>query len=78
MITEARERSTEMVAEAQQKRAEVFQALAYERSLLQKEIEELQTFGRDQRAHLTSYLEDQMIELRQIGIDKTNADETNA
>ena len=78
MITEARERSTEMVAEAQQKRAEVFQALAYERSLLQKEIEELQTFGRDQRAHLKSYFEDQLIELGQTGTDKTNAHETNA
>ena len=78
MITEARKRSTEMVAEAEQKRAEVFQALAYERSLLQKEIEELQTFGRDQRAHLKSYLEDQLIELGQIGTDETNADETNA
>jgi len=71
MITEARELSTGMIAKAQQKRAEVFQALDHERSLLQKEIEELRTFQRDHRTHLKSYLEGQLIELEQTGAAET-------
>ena len=46
MITEARERSTGMVVEARQERAEVLQGLGGERSVLQKEIEELRTIER--------------------------------
>jgi hypothetical protein len=60
-----------LVAEAQQKRAEVLQELGSERSVLQKEIEELRTFERDHRAHLKSYLEGQLIELGQTGTDET-------
>jgi len=71
VITEARTRSTGMVAEAQQKRAEVLQGLDRERSLLQKEIEELRTFERDHRARLKSYLEGQLIELEQTGPAET-------
>jgi len=41
----------------------MFQALGHERSLLQEKIEELKTFERDQRAHLQSYLEGQLIKL---------------
>ena len=73
IITEARERSTGMVTEAQQKRAEVFQTLGHERGLLQKKIEELRNFERDQRAHLQSYLEGQLIKL-----DQTEAAQTEA
>ena len=71
MITEARELSTGMIAKAQQKRAEVFQALGSERSLLQKEIDDLRTFERDHRARMKSYLEGQLIELEQTGAAET-------
>ena len=67
MITEARERSAGMIAQAQQTRAEVFQALSHDRGLLQKEIDELGTLQRNQRAHLKSYLEGQLIQLEQTG-----------
>ena len=63
MITEARERATGMVAEAQEKRAEVLQGLGRERNLLQKKVDELRTFERDYRARLKSYLEGQLHEL---------------
>lgn len=66
-ITEARERSTRMVAEAQAERAEVLDRLSSERSVLQKEIEELRTFERDGRALLRSHLEGQLVELDQKG-----------
>jgi len=61
-----------LVVEAQQKRAEVLQRLGSERSVLQKEIEELRTCERDHRARLKSYLEDQLIKLEQTGADKTS------
>ena len=70
MITEARERSTGMVAEAQQKKTAVLQALGRERDLLQKKIDELRTFERDYRARLKSYLEGQLKELDQTGVDQ--------
>jgi DivIVA domain-containing protein len=71
LITEARESSTGMVADAQQKRAEVLQALGRERSLLQKNVEELETFERDYRDSLKSYLEGQLVELDHTGADET-------
>ena len=52
-------------------RSELLQELGSERSLLQKEIEELRTFERSHRAHLKSYLEGQLIELEQIGGPET-------
>src|SRR5674476_1107248 len=64
--------TTPLIAEAQQKRAEVLQELGSERSLLQKEIEELRTFERDHRMRLKSYLEGQLIELEQTGADQTD------
>ena len=78
IITEARERSTGMVTEAQQKRAEVFQTLGHERGLLQKKIEELRNFERDQRAHLQSYLEGQLIKLDQTEAAQTEAARSDA
>ena len=60
-----------LVADAQQKRAEVLQGLSSERSVLQKEIEELRTFERNRRALLKSYLEGKLIELEQTGADET-------
>jgi hypothetical protein len=72
MITEARERSTGMVAEAQQRRTEVLQRLGRERSLLEKEIEELQTSERDHHARQKAYLEGQLIALEQTDTDQTS------
>jgi hypothetical protein len=57
MITEARERSAGMVIEARQERAEVLQGLGGERSVLQKEIEELRTIKGHNHARQKSYLE---------------------
>jgi hypothetical protein len=65
LLTEARERSTGMVVQAQQKSAEVLQGLGRERNLLRKEIEELRIFERDHRAPLKSFIEGQLIELEQ-------------
>jgi hypothetical protein len=55
-----------MVAEAQQKRAELLQALGEERSSLQKKIDEMKTFERDYRVRLKSHLEGQLLQLEQI------------
>ena len=60
-----------LVADAQQKRAEVLQELGSERSVLQKQIDELRTFQRDDRAQLKSYFEDRLVELEQNGADET-------
>jgi len=60
-----------LVAEAQQKKAEVLAGLGSERGVLQKEIEQLRTFEREYRARLKSYLEGQLIELEQAGADET-------
>ena len=75
MITEARERSTGMVAEAQQKKATVLQTLGSERDVLQKKIDQLRTFERDYRGRLKSYLEGQLHELGQTGADKAASEE---
>lgn len=69
MIIGARERSTEMVAEARQQRDAMLHDLGSERGLLQKKIEDLQTFERGHRAHLKSYLEGQLTELEQSGAE---------
>lgn len=60
-----------LVADAQQRRAEVFQELGSERSLLQKQIDELRTFERNDRAHLNAYLQGRLLELEQNGADET-------
>ena len=60
-----------LIVEAQQKRAEVLQELGSERSLLQKEIEEMRTSERDHHARQKSYLEGQLIKLEQTGTDET-------
>ena len=71
MINEARERSTGMVVAAQEKSAEVLQELSSERSVLQKETEEIRASERDHQARQKSYLEDQLIKLGQTGTDET-------
>ena len=71
IIGEARERSTGMVVVAQEKRAEVLQGLSSERSVLQKELEELHASERDHLARQKAYLEGQLIKLEQSGTDET-------
>jgi hypothetical protein len=60
-----------LVADAQQKRADVLHGLSSERGALQKEIDELQAFARTHRAQLKSYMEGQLIELEQTGSDES-------
>ena len=70
IISEARERSTGMVAAARQKRTEAFQKLDGERGVLQKELEELRASNREFRAHLKSYFEGQLIQLEKNDANK--------
>ena len=77
MITAARERSTEMVAEARQQRDAMLHDLGSERDLLQKKIEDLQTFERGHRALMKSYLQEQLVELENGGADQTGSDAGN-
>ena len=69
MLTEARERSTGMVHEAQQKKAQILEQLNRERGLLEKKIEELRGFERDYRARLKSYIESQLEQLNHTGVE---------
>ena len=69
MITEARERSTGMVAEAQQKKAAILEDLGRERGLLERKIEELRGFERDYRSRLHTYIQGQLAELKNAGVD---------
>jgi len=69
MITEAREQSTGMVAEAQRSRAQLLDGLDRERDLLERKIDELRTFERDYRARLKAHLESQLLELEQTGLE---------
>src|ERR1035437_8592540 len=73
LITEARERSTGMVIEARQERAEGLQGRGGERSVLQKEIEELRTIKRHNHARQKSYLEGRLIKLEQTGADEAGS-----
>ena len=72
IIGEARERSTGMVVVAQEKRAEVLQGLSSERSVLQKELEELHVSERDHLARQKAYVKGQLAELEQTDIDETS------
>jgi hypothetical protein len=67
MLTEARERSTGMVAEAQQKKASILEDLGRERTLLERKIEELRGFERDYRSRLHAYIQGQLTELKKTG-----------
>jgi hypothetical protein len=78
MITEARERSTGMVHEAQQTKAQILEELGRERSLLERKIDELRTFERDYRARLKSYIEEQLADLDNTGFEPADQGEANA
>ena len=69
MITEARERATGMVAEAQQKKAAVLEELEGQRSLIERKIDELRGFERNYRSHLREYFESKLGELANTGGD---------
>lgn len=69
MLTEARERSTGMVAEAQQKKASILEELGRERGLLERKIDELRGFERDYRARLHEYIQAQLADLKDVGGD---------
>ena len=75
MLTEARERSTGMVAEAQQKKASILEELGRERGLLERKIEELSGFERDYRSRLHTYIQGQLAELKNTGVDGDAASE---
>jgi len=74
MLTEARERSTGMVAEAQQKKASILEELGRERTLLERKIEELRGFERDYRSRLHTYIQGQLADLKNIGTDAKDGD----
>ena len=58
-----------MLAEAQQKKAQILEELGREQGLLEKKIEELRGFERDYRARLKSYIEGQLQQLDHTGGD---------
>ncbi|MDN5791309.1 MAG: DivIVA domain-containing protein [Micrococcales bacterium] len=63
MLTEAKERSTGMVAEAEQQKASVLEGLGKQKSLIERQIQELRGFERDYRSNLKSYLQSQLATL---------------
>ncbi len=73
MLTEARERSTGMVAEAQQKKASILEELGRERNLLERKIESLRSFERDYRARLHDYIQGQLADLKNVAADDDEA-----
>ena len=58
-----------MVAEAQQKKASILEELGRERGLLERKIEELRGFERDYRSRLHSYIQGQLAELKNTGVE---------
>ena len=69
MITEARERSTGMVHEAQQRKQQILEELAAERTQLEQKIDELRTFERDYRSRLKAFIGGQLSELEDMAVD---------
>jgi hypothetical protein len=60
-----------LVAEAQQKKAQLLHELESERGVLQKGIEELHASKRDHLARQKAYLQGQLSKLEQTGADET-------
>jgi len=58
-----------MVAEAQQKKAAVLGELEQEKTLLEQKIDQLRGFERTYRSQLKSYLQGQLNELDQTGVE---------
>jgi len=66
LVTEAEA----LVAEAQQKKAQVLHELDSEREVLQKQIEELRACERDHRARQKAYVEGRLAALEQTAADE--------
>ena len=60
LITEARERSTGMVHEAQQRKASILDELTSAKNLLERKIEELRSFEKDYRGRLKGFISEQL------------------
>ena len=67
-----------MVHEAQQKKAQILEELSRERNLLERKIDELRTFERDYRARLKNYIEAQLADLEQTGVEPAEAGDGEA
>ncbi|HRA27632.1 MAG TPA: hypothetical protein PLL68_14365, partial [Ornithinibacter sp.] len=78
LLTEGRERSTGMVAEAQQKKAGILEELGRERGLLERKIEELSGFERDYRSRLHTYIQGQLADLKNTGVDHSDEESGDA
>ena len=63
IVGEAREHSTRLMREAEEKQRQTLGSLEQERSLLERKIDELRAFEREYRGRLKSYLEGQLREL---------------
>jgi DivIVA domain-containing protein len=63
IVGEAREHSTRLMREAEEKQRQTLGSLEQERSLLERKIDELRAFEREYRSRLKSYLEGQLREL---------------
>ena len=63
IVNEAREHSTRLMREAEEKQRQTLGSLEQERSLLERKIDELRAFEREYRSRLKSYLEGQLREL---------------
>ncbi|MDQ1294764.1 MAG: DivIVA protein [Actinomycetota bacterium] len=63
IVGEAREHSTRLMREAEEKQRQTLGSLEQERSLLERKIDELRTFEREYRSRLKSYMEGQLREL---------------
>ncbi|MFI7589407.1 DivIVA domain-containing protein [Spongisporangium articulatum] len=63
IVGEAREHSTRLMREAEEKQRQTLGSLEQERSLLERKIDELRAFEREYRSRLKSYLESQLREL---------------
>ncbi|MGB7794895.1 MAG: hypothetical protein WBL53_01310, partial [Pseudonocardiaceae bacterium] len=53
--------------EATRKHTEIIGSISHEKNLLEKKIDELRTFEREYRTHLTTYLDSQLRELDRRG-----------
>jgi DivIVA domain-containing protein len=63
IVGEAREHSTRLMREAEEKQRQTLGSLEQERTLLERKIDELRAFEREYRSRLKSYLEGQLREL---------------
>ena len=70
MLTEARERSTGHGRRGAAEEGSILEELGRERGLLESKIEELRGFERDYRSRLHSYIQGQLAELKNTGVER--------